>query len=343
MKLHLVDLEPIEKRYTKQWQEWIPTLVKKYGGKKFEVETISGKSDGEIKSGQFLDINRTQTYKSEQIIEIANLFEEGKVSDGDVFLFYDGWHYGIQALRYMSQCQDINVKIYAIWHAGTYDEWDLLAQKGLGYWGANFERSLFEATDGIFSSTEFHKQLISSTRNVPNEKIHVTGYPFSHDWLKDYDTSKKENIVVFPHRTAPEKRHDIFLEVAKKMKNSDIEFITTTDVTETKDDYYKLLAKSKVSWSGGLQETCGISTFESLWLGNIVMVPNRLSYKEMYFDMFKYEPHLDSDVDVQCEMIQFAIEHYDEYIEPIKENAEKLKDEQGPTAVQRMLKIISEA
>ena len=27
MKLYLVDLEPIEKRYTKQWQEWIPKLM----------------------------------------------------------------------------------------------------------------------------------------------------------------------------------------------------------------------------------------------------------------------------------------------------------------------------
>ncbi len=342
MKLFLVDLEPIEKRYTKQWQTWIPKLVKDFKPG-LDVQTISGKSDGEIKSGQFLDINRTQTYKSEQIIEIANLFEEGKVKDGDVFLFYDGWHYGIQALRYMSQCQDINVKIYAIWHAGTYDEWDLLAQKGLGYWGANFERSLFEATDGIFSSTHFHKNMISTTRNVPLDKIHVTGYPFSHDWLKDYNTSKKENIVVFPHRTAPEKRHDIFLEIAKKLKRSKIKCVVTTDVTDTKKEYYELLAKSKVSWSGGLQETCGISTFESLWLDCVVIVPDRLSYREMYFDVFKYDSNLDTNVDIQCEMIKYAVKNYDEYLESIKDNSEILKEQQGPKAVQRMLDIITEA
>jgi len=69
----------------------------------------------------------------------------------------------------------------------------------------------------------------------------------------------------------------------------------------------------------------------------------KFSLQEMYFDMFKYEPHLDSDVDTQCQMIEFAIENYDEYVDSIKENAEKLKDEQGPMAVQRMLKIISEA
>ena len=243
----------------------------------------------------------------------------------------------------MAQCQDIDVKIYSIWHAGTYDKWDLLAQKGLGYWGANFERSLFEATDGIFVATEFHKELIATERQVPKDKIHMTGMPFTHSWLKNYDTSKKENIIVFPHRKATEKRLDIFLEIKKKMKDKDYKFIVTTDETETKDDYYKLLAKSKVSWSGGLQETCGISTFESMWLDNIVMVPDRLSYQEMYFDTFKYEPELDTNVDVQCEMIKYAIENYDDYVESIKDNAEKLKTEQGPMAVERMIKIITEA
>ena len=51
MKLFLVDLEPIEKRYTKQWQTWIPKLVKDFKPG-LDVQTISGKSDGEIKSGQ---------------------------------------------------------------------------------------------------------------------------------------------------------------------------------------------------------------------------------------------------------------------------------------------------
>ena len=63
----------------------------------------------------------------------------------------------------------------------------------------------------------------------------------------------------------------------------------------------------------------------------------------MYFDTFKYEPELDTNVDVQCEMIKYAIENYDDYVESIKDNAEKLKTEQGPMAVERMIKIITEA
>ena len=46
------------------------------------------------------------------------------------------------------------------------------------------------------------------------------------------------HIVVFPHRTAPEKRHDIFLEIAKKLKRSKIKCVVTTDVTDTKKELY---------------------------------------------------------------------------------------------------------
>ena len=83
--------------------------------------------------------------------------------------------------------------------------------------------------------------------------------------------------------------------------------------------------------------------FESLWLDCVVIVPDRLSYREMYFDVFKYDSNLDTNVDVQCEMIKYAVKNYDEYLESIKDNSEILKEQQGPKAVQRMLDIITEA
>ena len=51
----------------------------------------------------------------------------------------------------------------------------------------------------------------------------------------------------------------------------------------------------------------------------------------------------DTNVDIQCEMIKYAVKNYDEYLESIKDNSEILKEQQGPKAVQRMLDIITEA
>ena len=41
-------------------------------------------------------------------------------------------------------------------------------------------------------------------------------------------------------------------------------------------------------FSANLQETLGISWYEGAIVGAIPMVPDRLSYTEMYYDTFKY-------------------------------------------------------
>ena len=41
-------------------------------------------------------------------------------------------------------------------------------------------------------------------------------------------------------------------------------------------------------FSANLQETLGISCYEILMAGGIPLVPNRLSYVEMYDEIFKY-------------------------------------------------------
>ena len=56
----------------------------------------------------------------------------------------------------------------------------------------------------------------------------------------------------------------------------------------SKEDYHKLLGKAKLVFSANLQETLGISVYEGLVVGAIPMVPDRLSYSEMWSGMFKY-------------------------------------------------------
>lgn len=324
MKLYIVDIEPIEKRYTKQWNQWIPEMIKEYDSS-IEFEFISG-NPYTFKEGQFLDINATNIYKSEQIISIATLFNEHKIKENDAFLFLDSWHYGVSALKYMSQLQDINVKIFGIWHAGSYDPYDFLAMKGLQSWAEDLENSWFNLLDGVFVATHFHKQLILSKRKCNENKIHVTGLPFKFDYVSKYDCTHKENIIVFPHRVTPEKQPDVFDKLA--LKFPDYKFIKTTEVTSTKDEYYQLLAKSKICFSANLQETWGIGTFEAMSLMNCVIVPDRLSYTEMYDNIFKYSNEgfklVEEFKSVEYKIIDM-IKNYETYIPSIKDNFEYIK------------------
>ena len=49
-----------------------------------------------------------------------------------------------------------------------------------------------------------------------------------------------------------------------------------------------MLGEAKIVFSASLQETLGIGCYEGALVGAIPMVPDRLSYSEMYFDNFKY-------------------------------------------------------
>jgi len=304
--LYIVTLEPIEKRYTKQWyQSW-----KKEFSKYFDVKYIDGKIiDDKIDKGRFLDINKTNIWKSEQSYKISKLFNEGKIKKGDKFLFMDGWHFGITALKYMSQLNNIPVKIYAYWHAGTWDKWDFISQAGLNKWASYNEAGWINAVDGNFVSTQFHKTLMVSYfgKDISSNRIHVVGFPM--DWEKEikkrigkYKTEKR-NLIVFPHRVDKEKQPNVFNKLKKQFPN--YEFVTTIEVTKDKEEYYRLLAEAKVVFSASLQETFGIGTVEAMCLGAIPVVPNRLSYIELYDELFKY-----NDMYEAKNMIKHFIDNY---------------------------------
>ena len=105
--------------------------------------------------------------------------------------------------------------------------------------------------------------------------------------LKEYKNIPKENIILFPHRLSSEKQVGIFKDLEKSLP--EYKFVVCQEKQLTKHEYHTLLAKSKMVFSASLQETLGISMYEGVILKSIPLVPNRLSYAEMYPSFFKYD------------------------------------------------------
>ena len=312
-KVFLITLEDSETRYTSQWKRWIRNDLSNIG---IEYQEIDGDTQTTITGENFLNPNTTNIYKSEQIIKLAKLFEEKKVEKNNVFFFYDAWHYGVIALHYMSVLNNIPIKIFGAFHAGSYDPYDLLGQKDTGSL-LSFERSLVEILDKSFVATNFHKNMMLHNLNLAyylNLKIIVTGFPYNFDELDKYiiNNSEKENIVVFPHRISKEKNPDILRNLEKDI-NGKVVFCQEKQLS--KEDYHILLAKSKVVFSANDQETWGLGVFEAMYLGNIPVIPDRLSYREMYFQEFKYGD--DSNL---AEIINERFDNYSKYTKYIKNN-----------------------
>jgi hypothetical protein len=78
-----------------------------------------------------------------------------------------------------------------------------------------------------------------------------------------------------------------------------------------------LLGEAKKVFSANLQETLGISCYEGAIVDAIPMVPDRLSYTEMYFDSFKYPSKWTESFDAYTvyrpDLCRAIIEHMDNY------------------------------
>ena len=338
--LYIITLEPIEKRYTKQWYNYWKPAFSKY----FNVRYIDGpKMPDKIEKGKFLDINKTNMWKAQQVFNLAELFSYDTVKKGDRFLFMDGWHFGITALKYMSQLNNIPIKIYAYWHAGSYDPYDFVTQAGLRKWACHNELGWFKACDGHFVATQFHKDMIVSFfgKNIKKVKIHVVGFPM--DWQKEIKKEigmvnvkklPKKDLVVFPHRVDPEKSPQVFDSIARQLP--EFEFVKTMEVTKNKKEYYNLIKDAKIIFSANLQETYGIGTVEAMMLGALPVVPNTLSYKEMYDGHFKYISRKSA-----IDKIKYLIKNYWSPVlqKALTENQEKLR-QQSLDSVPKMANVM---
>lgn len=292
MNLIHAPIELLEERYSQQWFHWFDAEFKRFKINALHVLPPSG-LQAEIKTGEFLDVIGTLEFKSEQLRWICSLFRNGQIKKDTVFLIADSWFPGIEMLAYLRDALKIPFKIVGIFHAGTWDEHDFITKVGMRSWGNHCELAWFNILDAICVATQFHKDLILKSvppytfKDVLERKIRVTGLPIYPDFVKPLH---KENIVVFPHRLAEEKNPQLFDQLKNAMSKDfcDWTFIKTKAVTNSKSAYYDILNRAKIAVSFADQETFGISMLESVLCGCVPVVPNKLSYKELYPSEFKY-------------------------------------------------------
>jgi glycosyltransferase involved in cell wall biosynthesis len=329
-----VPIEAIPDRYSADWQIWFEREYNRLGVPFIRInpEPLSNK----ITCGSFLDVAGTNYYKSMQTAMICEMIYNKEITENDVFFFHDLWHPGIESLAYIRDGMGINYKIVGCLHAGSYDPYDFLHKKGMTYWAEDSENSWFKIIDKIFVATKFHKHLILSKRKCNPKKIVVTHWPFY--W--DKKPIAKENIVIFPHRLDEEKNYPLFLELKEDFEENfeksslfgeSWSFVATKEVCKTKEEYYDLLGRAKISVSFADQETFGIAMMESLFSDCLILVPDRLSYSELYPSFFKF-----ASFEEACSKL-FHFTQMNEGLDILQKTKDKLRM-LGETAIERMIK-----
>jgi len=338
MTVFLVDLEAVETRYTAQWKSHVPTLLEEHG---HEVYVISGPHDipAATTPGAFLNFGGTNIYKAAQVERMGRLFTEGRVKAGDHFIFTDAWHPGIINLKYMSELLGIKITIHALWHAGSYDPQDFLGRLiGDAPWVRHSEKAFFEAVDYNYYATDFHINMFANNlykvrADDIKDKVVRSGWPMEYmlETLLPYQHKPKRDLILFPHRIAPEKQLEIFKGLAQALP--EYEWVVCQEEGLTKHEYHTLLGEAKMVFSANLQETLGISMYEGAVVGAMPMVPDRLSYSEMYDESYRYESRWTESFDsylknkhMLVNLIKHRMSKYDDFAKKLPAQVKFLHD-----------------
>lgn len=331
MNIFILSLEPLDTRYTAQWYNHLPLVLQEYDKSVTIVSVPGEKVSDETTKGAFLNFFDTNLWKNTQINKLIDLFKKGEIKEGDKILFPDAWHTGIIQVKYISELLEIPVEIHSIWHAGSYDPNDFLGRKVKDKkWSYSFEKSIFYASDYNYFATIYHHDLFKDQLLVFNDLKHkraqVTGLPFEFlfEDLKPYSELEKENIILFPHRISIEKQPEIFRDLATHFP--EYQFIFCQDKKLTKHEYHTLLGKSKFMFSSNLQETLGIGAIESIICNTVPILPDRLSYSEMYDEYFKYPSNYTKNLDSYIENKNKLIETISYFIKDYEKNLFSVKE-----------------
>lgn len=350
--IYIVPIEPIDARYTKQWYDNIPVILKSAIAEQnldLEVITVDGTPVAEgTTSGAFLDFAATNVYKSSQTEQISAWFSQGKIRAGDKFLVTDAWNFAITAIKYMSDLLNIPVEIHGIWHAGAYDPTDILGFKMQKPWPWHQETAWFHCCDYNYYATDFHKRMFLENLSIPAEFHHKavrSGQPHT-PIIEQCGTGwsvPKQEIMIWPHRYNSDKQPDI-VEDLRHYVSADT--MITQKMNLDKSQYYDLLSKCSVIFSCSLHENLGISIMEAVLSGVIPVLPNRCSYSEMYLPEFLYpaewtenQTSYRKNRDALVEFVNDRIQNRDKYLTALEHQRQILiEDYLQPTImVQKLL------
>ena len=334
MTIYIVDIEAVDTRYTKQWKDYLPKQLQRATNN--DVVVISGGETPQATTpGAFLNFGGTNVYKSKQLEQIGEMFCNGKVKNGDYFLYTDAWNPTVIQLRYMAELLGVDISIGGLWHAGSYDPQDFLGRLiGNKPWVRNAEQAMYDCYDDNFFASEFHIDLFSESLDIDEDKTHRVGWPMEYlkNSLDSYKGMEKRDLILFPHRIAPEKQVDIFRDLKEQLP--EYEFVVCQEQQLTKNEYHNLLGEAKMVFSANLQETLGISWYEGALVNAIPMVPDRLSYSEMALPEFKYPSTWTEDYSSYrkyrgdiVNKIRDYMENYEDYLPSINKQVTKLNKE----------------
>jgi hypothetical protein len=315
-KLFYMGLEPYEGRYTLQLQDWNERVFKK---RDIDYVLVPGDTLDDSKAivtGQVLDAHGRSYFGMSQIMNLVKMMREGKVTAEDTIFFEDMFQPGMSSLPYIMDQVDLEMKpkVFVRCLAQTIDPDDFVHVWGMYPWMSKYEQMVDAFVDGVICASEemvAHLHIAGWKANK-----YVTGLPFG----KAEVASRIKNVpafedrikrVVFAARWDQEKQPNFYMDLIEKyhkeydsevefqilgggkLRSNNDDYMTRTRqmsqdgklrVQENllKDEYYEILANSRVLFNCALQDWVSNTVSEADTFGTNVLYPAYRSFPETF-------------------------------------------------------------
>jgi len=315
-KLFYMGLEPYEGRYTLQLQDWNERVFKK---RDIDYVLVPGETLDDSKAivtGQVLDAHGRSYFGMSQIMNLVKMMREGEVTAEDTIFFEDMFQPGMSSLPYIMDQVDLEMKpkVFVRCLAQTIDPDDFVHVWGMYPWMSKYEQMVDAFVDGVICASEemvAHLHIAGWKANK-----YVTGLPFGKEEVASRvkvvpafeDRIKR---VVFAARWDQEKQPNFYMDLIEKyhkeydaevefqilgggkLRSNNDDYMTRTRqmsqdgklrVQENllKDEYYEILANSRVLFNCALQDWVSNTVSEADTFGTNVLYPAYRSFPETF-------------------------------------------------------------
>jgi len=318
MKIFYMGLEPYEGRYTLQLQEWTERAFKKRGVDYIVVPGTTIDNSKAIVTGQVLDAHGRSYFGMSQIMNLVKMMKAGEVTSDDVVFFEDMFQPGMESLPYIMQQSpaEYRPKVWIRCLAQAIDPDDFIHVWGMSKWMSLYEEMCNEFVTGVLATNEemvAHMKIANWKAPVYN----ISGLSFGKDEVQSRVPDRKPfeertMRVIFGARWDQEKQPGFFMDMIEhwyaNKRLPPVEFCIcvggplrsnnkvyvdrarqmekegTLKIYENlkKNEYYNILADSRVLFNCALQDWTSNTVSEADSLGTNVLFPAYRTFPEVF-------------------------------------------------------------
>jgi len=319
MKIFYMGLESYQARYTYQLTDWTERVYKKRGIDYVIVPGTTIDDSEAIVTGQVLDAHGRSYFGMSQMMNLVQMMKSGEVTKEDIVFFEDMFQPGMESLPYILQQvgEEHRPTIYLRCLAQAIDPDDFVHVWGMSKWMSLYEQMCNEIPNVNILAT--NEEMVAHMR-IANWKApiyNISGLSFGKEEVQERVPNRKafndrKMRVIFGARWDQEKQPGFFMDmidhwkqnprlpevefaicVGGPLRSNDTSYVNRARVMEKdgtlniyenlkKNEYYNILADSRVLFNCALQDWTSNTVSEADALGTNVLFPAYRSFPETF-------------------------------------------------------------